>query len=135
MINSIRCIIYNIRLPISRTMSTSKQIVIDPFCSKAFTDPTYAGYLNTDPAEFENQLNQLFEDEGRPLGKRESEREIEEDCYTFSYKFNHTINFSFDIYPFFKFHGTLNLSFDIYSFFNPFLNYRHLNSRWVCTIL
>lgn len=47
--------------------STTPQIVIDPFANKAFNDPTYAGYLNTDAASFEIQLNQLFEDQNRPL--------------------------------------------------------------------
>jgi len=39
-------------------MATSRQIVVDPFCDRAFNDPTYSGYLNTDKEAFENQLNE-----------------------------------------------------------------------------
>jgi len=51
----------------SSSTKSSKQIVIDPFAAKAFTDSTYAGYLNTDPVAFETKLNELFEDMGHPL--------------------------------------------------------------------
>mmetsp|Transcript_34163 Transcript_34163/g.45165 ORF Transcript_34163/g.45165 Transcript_34163/m.45165 type:complete len:256 (+) Transcript_34163:49-816(+) len=47
--------------------STERQIVIDPFCMRQFTDDSYTGSkVDFDPEEFEAKINQLF-DEGSPL--------------------------------------------------------------------
>ena len=51
----------------SSTTSTTRQIVVDPFCYRAFDDPAYSGYLNTNKVEFENKINELFEKNDRSL--------------------------------------------------------------------
>ena len=48
-------------------MASNKQIVVDPFCERAFSDPNYSGYLNTNKEEFTTKLNELFEEQNRPL--------------------------------------------------------------------
>ena len=51
----------------SSTTSTTRQIVVDPFCYRAFDDPAYSGYLNTNKVEFENKINEFFEKNERSL--------------------------------------------------------------------
>ena len=53
----------------SADQASTRQLVVDPFCFRAFDDPNYSGYLGgvMSRNEFEDQLNSLFEEQGRPL--------------------------------------------------------------------
>ena len=49
--------------------SAGRQLVVDPFCYRAFEDENYSGYLGgaMSKAQFEQRLNEMFEAQGRPL--------------------------------------------------------------------
>ena len=64
------------REPLTSSMASSageeqagRQLVVDPFCFRAFDDPHYSGYLGgaVSRAEFESRINKMFEEQGRPL--------------------------------------------------------------------
>ena len=49
-------------------MAAERSIVLDPFCLRQFTDPTYTGTkVNYDTETFEARINELFDSGAAPL--------------------------------------------------------------------